>query len=166
MKIKNNKGLTGVDVTIAVVILAIFVTLITNMFYNVSQIANTVNRKSQATYIAVQVIEAMKQLEYNSLPKGYVGESDLVDMTVEEAEIENTTITLEGLNTILGDEKKIKLNNGYSVDIKVENYIKIKDDLELKDILKQLTVTVKYKNKNKEQKVELSTVVVNEENVI
>lgn len=166
MKIKNNKGLTGVDVTIAVVILAIFVSLIANMFYNVSQIGNAVNRKSEATYVAIQVIEAIKQIEYDSLPKGYIEESDLTDMTSEEAEIANTTMTLDNLYTILGEGNEVVLKNGYSVEIKIENYKKIKGETEaeeLEDILKRVTVTVKYNEKAKEQTVELSTVVVREE---
>lgn len=152
MKIKNNKGITGVDVTIAVIILTIFVSLIANMFYNVSQIGNAVNRKSEATYVAVQVIEAVKQVDYDDLPTG---------------ETEDTTvITLEELNTFLSEENKIVLKNGYSVDINVENYKKIKGETEgeeLEDILKRVTVTVKYNEKAKAQTVELTTVVVREE---
>ena len=152
MKIKNNKGITGVDVTIAVVILTIFVSLIANMFYNVSQIGNAVNRKSEATYVAVQVIEAVKQVDYDDLPTG---------------ETEDTTvITLEELNTLLSEENKIVLKNGYSVDINVENYKKIKGEKEgeeLEDILKRVTVTVKYNEKAKAQTVELITVVIRQE---
>lgn len=152
MKIKNNKGLTGVDVTIAVIILTIFVSLIANMFYNVSQIGNAVNRKSEATYTAVKIIEAVKQVDYDNLPDG---ETD-----------ETTAITVEKLNTFLAEDNQIVLKNGYSVDIKVENYKKIKGETEgeeLEDILKRVTVTVKYNEKAKEQTVELTTVVVREE---
>lgn len=152
MKIKNNKGLTGVDVTIAVIILTIFVSLIANMFYNVSQIGNAVNRKSEATYVAVQIIEAMKQVNYDDLPTGLTEDT--------------TAINLEKLNELLIDEDKIVLKNGYSVDINVENYKKIKGEKEgeeLEDILKRVTVTVKYNEKAKEQTVELTTVVVREE---
>lgn len=152
MKIKNNKGLTGVDVTIAVIILTIFVSLIANMFYNVSQIGNAVNRKSEATYVAVQIIEAMKHVNYDDLPTGLTEDT--------------TAINLEKLNELLTDENKIVLKNGYSVDIKVENYKKIKGETvgeELEDILKRVTVTVKYNEKAKEQTVELTTVVVKEE---
>lgn len=165
MKIKNNKGITGVDITIAIVILTLFISLITSMFYNVSVIGKAVNRKSEATYIAVQVIEAVKQLGYEKLPKGYVEEADLEDKAEEEAEVANTTINFDDLNTLLEENgiTKITIKNGYSVDIIVENYRKIKDDLTLEDILKRITVTVNYKEKNKEQSVELSTVILKEE---
>lgn len=165
MKIKNNKGITGIDITVAIVILALFISLITSMFYNVSVIGKAVNRKSDATYIAVQVIEGAKQLEYDKLPKGYVEESDLEEQTEEEAEAANTTINFDDLNTLLEENgiTAITLKNGYSVDIIVENYRKIKGDLTLEDILKRITVTVNYKEKNKEQSVELNTVILKEE---
>lgn len=163
MKIKDNKGITGIDITISIVILALFISLITSMFYNVSTIGKSVSRKSEAVYIAIQVIEATKQIGYNNLPKGYIEEADLKNITSEEAEVANTTITLENLNTLLGEENAIKLKNGYSVNIKVENYRKIKGDLTLEDILKRITVIVSYKEKNNEKSVELSTVILNEE---
>lgn len=165
MDIKNNKGITGIDITVSIVILALFISLITSMFYNVSVVGKVVNRKSDATYMAVQVIEAAKQLGYDKLPKGYVEEADLEDKTQEEAEAENTTIDLEALNTLLENNgiDKITLKNGYSVDIKVENYRKIKNNLTLEDILKRITVTVNYKDNNKNQSLELNTVILKEE---
>lgn len=151
MNIKNNKGITGVDITISIVILAIFISLITSMFYNVTVIGKAVNRKTDAVYLAVQVVEEIKQLAYSDLPTGETDETSL--------------FTLEELNGKLEEEKQITLKNGYSVNIEVENYRKIKVDSTLEDILKRITVTVNYKEQNKEKSVELSTVIVNEEEV-
>lgn len=165
MKIKNNKGITGIDITVAIVILALFISLITSMFYNVSVIGKSVNRKSEATYLAVQVIEGAKQLGYDKLPKGYVEESDLEEQTEEEAEAANTIINFEDLNRLLEENgiTAITLKNGYSVDISVENYRKIKGDLTLEDMLKRITVTVDYKDNKKDQSLELSAVILKEE---
>lgn len=151
MNIKNNKGITGIDVTISIVILALFISLITNMFYNVSKIGKSIERKTEATYTAIQIIESIKQLKYNDLPTG---------------ETEGATVlTLEELNTKLGEEKAITLKNGYSANIKVENYRKIKGNIELQDKLKKVTVTINYKNQNQEQSIEINTVIVNEEHI-
>lgn len=149
MDVKNNKGITGVDITISIVILGLFISLITSMFYNVTVIGKTVNRKADAVYLAVQVIEAAKQIGYKKLP---TGETD-----------ETTKYTLEEINEKLENEKKITLKNGYSVSVLVENYRKIKSDATLENILKRITVTVNYKEQDKEKTVELSTVIVNEE---
>lgn len=151
MNIKSNNGITGVDITISIVILGLFISLITSMFYNVSVIGKTVNRKADAVYLAVQVIEAAKQIGYNEIP---TGETD-----------ETSIYTLEEINEKLEEENKITLKNGYSVSILVENYRKIKSDTALEDILKRVTVTVNYKEQDKEKSVELSTVIVNEEEV-
>ena len=167
MNVKNNKGITGVDITISRIIIGLFISLITSMFYNVTVIGKTVNRKADAVYLAIQVIEGAKQLGYDKLPKGYVEEEDLENMTEEEAEVQNTAISLENLNLLLEENEitKIELKNGYRVNIEVENYRKIKGDLTLQDILKRITVTVNYKEQNKEKSVELSTVIVKEEEV-
>ena len=87
MKMKNNSGITGVDITISIIILVLFISLITNMFYNVGITSKKVSRKSEATYLAIQVIEALKQIEYDQLP---LGETE-----------ENKNMTLDELNLIL-----------------------------------------------------------------
>ena len=151
MNMKNNKGITGVDITISIIILALFISLITSMFYNVTIIGKSINRKSDAVYIAVQVIEAVKQLGYSELPTGDNAGTSIY--------------TLEELNAKLESEKKIILKNGYSVSILVDSYRKIKGDMTLEDILKRITVTVNYKEQDKSKSVELNTVILNEEQV-
>ena len=46
MRIKNNKGFTGVDVAVSLVILLIFVSFIAALFYNLSNTTNRIERKS------------------------------------------------------------------------------------------------------------------------
>ena len=57
---KSNKGFTGVDIAVAVVILIIFVSVISAMFYNLSVTERRIQRKTEATNTAIRVIEAMK----------------------------------------------------------------------------------------------------------
>ena len=44
-KIKDNKGITGIDTTIAVIILMIFIPLVTSLFANIANISKKVERK-------------------------------------------------------------------------------------------------------------------------
>lgn len=60
-KIKDNKGITGIDATIAVIILMIFIPLVTSLFANIANISKKVERKAIATNIAIQAIETAKQ---------------------------------------------------------------------------------------------------------
>ena len=72
-KLKSNKGITGIDATIAIVILMIFVPLVTTLFSNIYNITKKANRKVTATNIAIQVIESIKQqYEYDKIPEGTI----------------------------------------------------------------------------------------------
>ncbi len=67
MKQKNNKGYTGIDVAVAVMILMIFISTISALFYNLSYASKRLERKAIATNMAVNVIEAMKIRGYSNL---------------------------------------------------------------------------------------------------
>ena len=76
-KIKENKGITGVDATIAVVILIIFVPLIASLFSNLMNIKLRNERKSTALNIAIQMIEGIKSMDYDSVISGITVEDVL-----------------------------------------------------------------------------------------
>ena len=63
-KRKDNKGITGVDATIAVTILMIFVPLITSLISNTYNAKEKINRKVTAVNIAIQAMESVKQMGY------------------------------------------------------------------------------------------------------
>ena len=65
MKLKNNKGFTGVDVAVSLVILLVFIAFISALFYNVSTTTKRIERKTQATDIAIAFIEAMKVTQHH-----------------------------------------------------------------------------------------------------
>ena len=67
MKLKNNKGFTGVDVAVSLVILLIFISFVAALFYNVSNTSKRMERKTQATNIAIEFIEAMKATPFETL---------------------------------------------------------------------------------------------------
>lgn len=135
MKLRNNKGFTGVDIAISAVILMIFVSLITALFYNSSITSTKVERKAKASNIAIEVIEALKVTNF----------SDLVST-------EENPMTIEQLNTYTS--KSINIPNGYNVKILIENY---RDE----DIIKTITVEVSYFVGKNTENVTISTLVKN-----
>lgn len=60
-KIKDNKGITGIDATIAVIILMIFIPLVASLFANIANTSKKIERKAVATSIAIQAMETTKQ---------------------------------------------------------------------------------------------------------
>lgn len=128
-KIKENKGITGVDATIAVVILIIFVPLIASLFSNLMNIKLRNERKSTALNIAIQMIEGIKSMDYDSVVSG---------------------ITVEDVLGQSGDLNSEILPNGYSIDT-----IAVVE----KEDTKEVTISVGYLQNNKKESIELSTII-------
>ena len=128
---KSNKGFTGVDIAVSVVILIIFVSVIGSMFYNLSVTERRIQRKTEATNTAIRTIEAMKAIPFDQLAEG---------------------MTLEDINNL--STNKIEVPNGYTVTVGVDNTT-------YKDIVKIISVNVDYQNGKETENVNIETLVRN-----
>ena len=126
---KRNKGFTGVDIAISVVIFTIFVTVITSMFYNLSVTENRIQRKTEATNLAIKVIETMKVIEFDKLTEG---------------------MTINDINNLITD--KIEVPNGYSVTVGVDNST-------YPDVIKIISVQIDYKSGKQDETINIETLV-------
>ena len=141
MKIfKNEEGITGVDITIAIILITIFVSIIATLFYNIQKTSTELERETIATSYAVEIIEEIKALGFEQLPN------------VDEG------------NQISGYEDKYIEDNGedtpYYQTVRVEDYSQISNDEEVEpEMLKKVTVTVSYKVNNNNKEITLSTMI-------
>ena len=116
MNLKDNKGVTGTDVAIAIVILMIFVSLISGMFYNIAVTSKRIERKSIATNLAVAVIEEMKVQEFD----------ELTSTNIEGVALENYAPLAGKVSTKEGYTTKVVVTDPYGdnlvkkVSVKVE----------------------------------------------
>ena len=124
---KSEKGFTGVDIAISVVILMVFVTVITSMFYNLTVASSRIERKTEATSIAIKTIETMKILEFDKLTEG---------------------MDLEDINNLISD--KIEVPNGYTVTVGVDNST-------YPDVIKIISVQVDYKLGKQDETINIET---------
>ena len=140
MKIKSNKGFTGIDIAISVIVLFIFVSLIAVLVYNNNSSSQELELKTEATYIAIDEIEKIKNNgfeKYESLNKDSNEDEDgnpLNQSVKTDTEGFYKTITVKDYTDIEGNEGKIP------------------------NLVKQITVKITYMFKAKEQSVELTTV--------
>ena len=140
--LKNEKGVTGVDITIAIILITIFVAIIATLFFNIRKTSSDIERRTQATAYAVSIIEQIKANGFDALP------------TVSD-----------GTNIITGYEDKYIQDNGvdtpYYQIIRVEDYSEIVESTgeeEIQpDVVKKITVTIAYKSGNENQEISLST---------
>ena len=136
MIIRKNNGAIGIDIALAIVIITFCVSIISSMLYNYSFTIKEIERKVKASYIAVQVIEAIKETEYGKVHD---------KMSLQEIED--------------ASNRKIDLERGYEIDVQCQNYRDIKKDESLKDVLKYVTVNVHYSIGRVNRNLKLSTAI-------
>ena len=140
MKIKSERGFTGIDIAISVIVLFIFVSLIAMLVYNSNSSTREVELKSEATYLAIDEIEKIK----NKIIKKYK--------------------TLNSRSTV--DEDGNQLRNqptgteGFYKTIIIEDYAELnpEDTTIIPNLVKKITVQISYRFKAENQVVELSTI--------
>lgn len=143
MSIKDEKGLTGIDIAISIILITIFISIIGNLIVNINLNSKNTQRKTIATSYAIQEIEKIKAQGYidNYNNKGIETE----DILKEEDILDNGKLT------------------GYSKKISIKDYVLIQnDETKQSNLVKEVKVQILYKVANKEQQVEISTYIVKE----
>ena len=65
MKLRNNKGFTGIDIAVSVVIIFIFISIVSMLVYRVNSKSREIELRGNATYLAIDEIEQLKNNGYN-----------------------------------------------------------------------------------------------------
>jgi len=143
MLIKEEKGFTGIDIAISLIVITIFISMIANLIANINLTAQDTNRKTIATSYAVQEIEKIKA-------QGYLDSYDSKGIAKEEV--------LKEEDIYNGSEF-----TGYNKKIVIRDYVLVVNDTTKKsNIVKEITVNISYKVGNKEKNVKISTYVAKE----
>lgn len=143
MLIKEEKGFTGIDIAISLIVITIFISIIANLIASINLTAQDTNRKTIATSYAVQEIEKIKA-------QGYLDSYDSKGIAKEEV--------LKEEDIYNGSEF-----TGYNKKIVIRDYVLVVNDTTKKsNIVKEITVNISYKVGNKEKNVKISTYVAKE----
>lgn len=141
MNLRSEKGFTGIDIAVSVVIIFIFISIIASLIYGVNSKSKEIELKTEATYIAINEIEQIKNDGYEKY---------------------GTLSRANGTNIVCTNEE-VEGEEGYYKTIEVIDYTDLegKQDKQ-KNIVKKATVKISYMFKAKEQSVELSTILTKE----
>lgn len=148
MNVKSQKGFTGIDITIAIIVITLFVSIISVVFYNITISSKKIERKTEATYIAQDVIEKIKALNYDDVIETEGTEP------VEISEYKKS-------DTLIIDNKEY--DSAYTIEIKVKKYVPNSNGQEnndSNDLVKIINVNVLYKIGKEVENVELTTTIV------
>ena len=144
MFIKEEKGLTGIDISISIIIITIFIAVIGNLIVNINLNSEYIQRKTVATSHAVQEIEKIKS-------QGYIDTYE--DKGIDQEDIIEETDIEDDAGNFIGYHKKIS----------VKDYVLIQNDnTKLPNLVKEITVEIQYKSGNKEQNIKISTYITKE----
>lgn len=138
-KLKNNKGLTGIDVVVSITIIVIVLAIVTSVYVIYSRKSKEVKRTTTATNLAMTVIEYIEGLDIN--------DPIITSMPTTEMEI-STGYGVSG-----------EYPNGYTVKIKKGILPDTVADADLINSLAfQVDVTVTYTVEDKEKSITLSAI--------
>ena len=140
MLVKEEKGLTGVDIAISIVVMTIFIAMIANLIANITLNTQDIKRKSTATSYAIQEIEKVKAQGY--IDDYYSKGIDSEDVLKDEDIYSNSEFS------------------GYHKKVTIKDYVLVKNNKNKKqDIVKEITVEISYKLGGKDKKVTITTYV-------
>lgn len=146
MKLKEQKGVTGIDIAISIVVLFIFVSLIASLIYNYNVSVKESARKTQALDLAINEIENIKKEGFLSKYEGI-----------------NSRSTTYADGTVIEKNKAIEDNEGFFKTVSIMDYTDISGkENEEKDIVKKITVKISYMSNWNEENIELSTIITKE----
>lgn len=132
MKMKSEKGYTGIDIAISVVVLFIFVSIIAILSYNFNSSSKEIKLKSEAIEIAIDEIETIKNLDFDTIK----------DLTNQEEYIPT---------------QEVAGREGFYKTVIIEDYAD-SDASKVPGFVKKGIVRIQYMFKGKEQTLELSTI--------
>lgn len=131
MNLKNEKGITTIDVTVSIILITLFVALIAVLIYNVNKNSDSMERRADATNYVINAIEEVKITNFDNLQNS-------------EQNIGDT-----------GYYEKITVID--YADLKIEEQSE-QDDSIISGLVKKVTVEVSYKDGDTTQTVDLSTI--------
>ena len=97
IKIKQNKGITGVDLAISICVIVIFVGLISSLFYNIYSHSTAVRLNALAVDYAIKIAEETDILNYEDVDNNL---NDTLRSKFDIPDAYNTSISVEKYSDI------------------------------------------------------------------
>lgn len=149
---KSEKGISGVDVIVAVFLITMFVVLITVMSSRLSQSENEISRSSEALMYANNLVEEIKQEDIEK----FVGftNTDLDNLEAIDVSMDHELYMYSEQYIV---DKNME-ETSYYQKIYIIDYADINIDAE-REIIKKIVVTVLYKDQGQVKTITLETMI-------
>ncbi len=132
---RSEKGFSAIDVVIALIVIVGFISIIAGGFYNYFVSSTGTARSSAALAYTIDVIESVEQMNYDDIT------SDSVKAKVDEL------------------YKSGRISKAYEVETQLIQYNKTMGNEKKQDLIKTLTVTVRYELSNRTQWIQIKRLI-------
>lgn len=156
MNLRNNKGYTGSDIIISILILMVFIPTIVALIYSIDTKNNEVERKNYAMTLSCNIIETLKSIDIDKLDE----ETNLNDIKnkINKFKANDSEITKNNEDGKITFSSEDSDGNRYVVLIKIEDYKDYSGETNIEDnVVKKITVTTEYRINKETKNVEIST---------
>lgn len=139
--LRNSKGIVGTDIVIALSIMILLAITIAAIYVNTNKNAISIQKSAQVNEMITNILEKIDLKYYDdiSVTEGFVNIS------------ESNSLEYKELKDIIPQNKEG--NKLYTVRLKVEEFVPEGASNERTDILKKITVNVKYELNKKEEEI-------------
>lgn len=131
-KVKQEKGIAGTDIIIAVMIIVLFSSIVVGGMYNAFYISAENDYTAIAASYVIQFFELVDKMDYDS-------------------------VTVENLESI---RDKSNISSDFDISFNVEKYQDTHEGA--KDLIKTVKITINYSVLKKEQTIEMSKLKIKE----
>lgn len=138
-KLKNNQGFATSDALIAIIIIALFTGIISTLIYNIYISNSSLKRMSQANAYIVELFEYTEKLYYDE-----VNQENLMKYI-------NDKYQEKDVRAVSDDSYKVE--SQYKIIVNVNKYNETSGNEDKLDLVKEVTITVKYKLGDKDQTI-------------
>ena len=167
MNFRGNKGYTGIDISISIIILTIVIPIVSGMVYNLGKSRSNMEQKSYAINIASNILEQAKSI--NNLENIYSKEEDKVEENPDNIFITNLENNLEPAEQInqpgstiefsLQDQKQRRYKVTIDIVDFADNDNSDSEEIFEKNYVKTVNVKVMYSLGKNIETIEMSTVI-------
>lgn len=152
MNLRNNKGYTGIDISVAMIIILILIPTTFGIVYNLQKTSVRTEREVIALNITTDILEIAKNLDYSEVVISSEDSGFKQVLSNKYTNLQVLNVPENTLNcTYVG-------NNDVHYKIQVSIF---SDDLEKINFVKKITVTVTYPVGNSTKSLDISTVLQN-----
>ena len=156
--LKKKDGFTGVDISISMIIILIFIPTIFGIVYNIGKTNSDIRRKAEAINISTNILEIIKSENYSEITTSGTKLNQDISSKYQTSTYKNTEKEESGYSYIyyLANGEN---NEHYQIQVGIKNYYPTEDNTQ--DLIKQVKVRVFYISGDTVKDIDIGMVVQN-----